>query len=469
MAEAIFDAMGEVLARWTMGSAAAPAAAMWKDALGAEPQEAELRLLALSSQFLGVAVIAEPPADLRTLRDIPALSLPTVPDAVRPLVRRLLMAPIKYDLLRFIAMRGWTVHPGDWMPAAADGLAPDVYAPWRDWVEAAATSSAGTETDADDQITAENWSDFYPGWRKVVLTRLRLTDPAAARMLLEAKLAQESAEKRLGLLEVLATGLSESDVAFLESIAAADRAPKVKALATSLLARLSRGGAASDEELAELKGYFSVHVKGLLRRSRVIQFENVKTPEQRKRLGNLLENVDITGLAGALGLTDMDLVPAWPWGTDPNLDHALATLIERTGTDKVVMQAAEIASRQAAAYRLLTLSPRLTPTQRQAHTAVSLSEGKCGFDMARAIVGGTARLDNPLATPTGVALLVNIGRADAKPSDNAVELHALGLITSRVWVHRVLERLNAAGMVQGDPRLDMLRLNEALEDKGEKP
>ena len=79
MAEAIYDAMGSVLTRWTMGSAAAPAAPVWSAELGAEPAEAELRLLALSGQFLGVAVTAEPPPELRVLPDVPALALPTVP------------------------------------------------------------------------------------------------------------------------------------------------------------------------------------------------------------------------------------------------------------------------------------------------------------------------------------------------------------------------------------------------------
>ena len=92
MAEAIYDAMGSVLTRWTMGSAAAPAATVWSAELGAEPAEAELRLLALSGQFLGVAVTAEPPLELRVLPDIPALALPTVPEALRPLVRRILAA-----------------------------------------------------------------------------------------------------------------------------------------------------------------------------------------------------------------------------------------------------------------------------------------------------------------------------------------------------------------------------------------
>ena len=56
------------------------------------------------------------------LPDVPALALPTVPEAMRPLVRRILAAfketQRKTELLDFLAARGWTTHPAEWMPAA---------------------------------------------------------------------------------------------------------------------------------------------------------------------------------------------------------------------------------------------------------------------------------------------------------------------------------------------------------------
>ena len=49
-------------------------------------------------------------------------------------------------------------------------------------------------------------------------------------------------------------GLSDADSPFLEGIAANDRAPKVKAFAASLLARLGHG-AAVGEDIAELPAF----------------------------------------------------------------------------------------------------------------------------------------------------------------------------------------------------------------------
>ena len=82
--------MGAIVTRWTMGSAAASATSFWRTELGDDPVEAELRLLALSSQFLGATVTAEAPSALRALPDIPVLALPIVPEALRPLVRQIL-------------------------------------------------------------------------------------------------------------------------------------------------------------------------------------------------------------------------------------------------------------------------------------------------------------------------------------------------------------------------------------------
>ena len=121
------------------------------------------------------------------------------------------------------------------------------------------------------------------------------------------------------------------------------------------------------------------------------------------------------------------------------------------------------------AYFLTALTPRLAPGQRSELAEKVLRTRGFSFDMAKTIAGGTARLENPLTAPAGAVLLAALRRDDAKPSDELTELFALGLIASRAAARQVLERLNGAGLLQGDPRLDMLRLNAALDDNGAKP
>jgi hypothetical protein len=468
-AEEIFETMGTVVTRWTMGSTAASAASLWRTELGDDPVEAELRLLALSGQFLGATVTAEPPPSLRVLPDIPALALPTVSDGLRPLVRRILASgkdtASKAELIHFLAARGWTTHPADWMPDASDEDAPDIYAAWRDWA-AFAAAGATTPRQSGDQLTAENWDDFWPAARKAALIGLRRRDPSAARALLEARFGSENAEARLRLLSLLSERLSDDDVTFLESLAANDRAPKVKALATSMLARLGHGPAAG-EDIAELAGFFSVKTKGLLRRSRVIDFATPKTPAQWQRRKALLDDTDLMSFAGALGLTPQDLIAAWDWNVDPAADAGLVKLIVETGTDAQLAQAAQLISEHNATGLIMALAPRLAPAERAKFAAAGLRAHGFRFEIAQIIAGAAARLDDPLSAPSGAKLLAEIRRDDAKPSDHPEEFRALGLLASQTAAQQTLQRLTSAGLLQGDPRLDMLRLNAALDDKGE--
>src|SRR6185369_14573602 len=107
-----------------------------------------------------------------------------------------------------------------------------------------------------------------------------------------------------------------------------------------------------------------------------------------------------------------------------------------------------------------------TAAQRTALAEIELRRPHRRFELALSITGGAALLENPLGTASGADLLRLLGQSDAKATDWVDQLNALGLVTAHGWARRVMDRLNAAGIMQGDPRLDMLRLNEALEDRG---
>lgn len=470
MPEAVHDRMGAVLMRWAMGSPAAPAMPEWSTQLGSDPVEAELRLLALSGQFLGVAVTAEPPRGLRTLPDIPRLALPTLPDTLRPLLRRLLAASRDTDseLLHFLADRGWTTHPDDWMPAAEDEDAPDIYAPWRDWAEIA-TSSGPSRGATGDVLTSENWDDFWPSMRKVALTALRQRDAGAARALMEAKFPTTGAIERLRLLGLMAIGLSEADTAFLLALAEGDRAPKVKALAATLLARLGHGATAG-EGAAELAGFFEIRSKGLLRRSKVIAPLKTKTAAQAARRQQLFAETGIGAFATALGLAQHDIASMWSWGTDTQADAALVDMLVRSAPDPLIELLVEAIHRQDPSNTELSLilAPRLSTAQRNAFARRALGNGD-SFLHALRIAGSAARIEEAITTHAGSTLIGSLGAEDHNTTQQANELRALGLIASRAAATQAIERLTSAGLLATDPRLDMLRLNTALDDKGTKP
>jgi hypothetical protein len=459
MAEAILDALGAVLTRWTMGgSADAVAPAAWRDALGDDPQEAELRLLALSGQFLGALALAEPVGEIRVRADLPRLAKPPLAAALRPRARRVLQQVRepgrRRDLLGFLDRRGWTLHPGDWLPGPNDDV-PEVYAPWQDW----AADKAGPDTEA---LTEDSWDSLPPAARRVAFAQLRRQDPVGAGALLEEKIGAEPADVRVRLVELLAIGLSEADRALLERLKT-DRAPRVQALVTVLLAQLGHavdGG----EEAAELAAFFPVQTKGLLRRTRVIVPQVLKTPAQRNRRAALMGVLSLAGLARALDLSAEELVAAWPWGSDAATDRALAEMAARSAPDAVIAMIARVLGSLDDPGRFVPLVPRLSPDQRRAAAMALLRDGS--FVEVLAVAGGEGAIEDALRTPAGARLLDALKVEDARPDAQAAELLALGLVASRRAAGQALKDLAAAGLIASDPRLDMLRLNAALDKQG---
>ncbi len=457
-AEAVFDALGPVLTRWTMGGTAigdAPLA--WKDAIAGD--DAELRLLALSGQFLGAFVLPDAPADLHVLPDLPALAMPPVPDALRPLARRCMKAMQLADLQRgfihLLAARGHMMHPADWMPGRNDESLPDVYAPLQDWV-GGASGRGGT----GEVLTEANWSDFSPAARCAAFATLRRTDPDAARVILAAKAADENADVRLRLIAGMAAGLSIADVPYLQSLVS-DRAPKVKACATSLLARLGFGSA-DNSEATELAAFFAFETKGLLRRTRVLTATAIKTPAQRSRRHELFGRVDFTSLSSALGADD--LVALWPFGSDILADADFVAMVAQSANDDVV--AASFARLMEAStvnvHSLLPLCDRLDiDARKQAARQLLRTEGAL-FRIALMIVPAGSEMDGVIDTRAGLALLAAIN-ANA---DIVGEVQPLGLIASCSAAQMALDKLVRAGLNAADPRLDLLRLNAALTPKG---
>ena len=471
MLDDLQQALGPVLTRWTTGGMAAQAAPEdWRAAIADSGADPELALLALAGQLLGAMTVAQPTDALASLPDFPALPLPPVPEPLRPLARRLLATGRgggqRRSVLDFLAARGWTMHPGDWMPEANDDDSPDIYAPSRDW--AALAGGGDTPVSLGEPLSEESWSDFGPAGRAAALARLRGDDPEAARCLLEARIGGEPADSRLRLAAALGAGLSDQDRSFLETLLS-DRAPKVKALAATLLARLGHRGELG-EDAAELAGFFTVETRGLLRRTRIIVPRTLKTPAQRQRRQELLMRIDYPAFAGALEVDPLGAAAMWSWGADYHANEGFAAMIAASAPDAVVRAAVETLRDRAAegAASLALLLPRLTDRERREVAEALLRTRGVSFADAASIGAGLCRVADPMRLPAGAALLtLLIADEGGKSPAAAAELQALGLVASREGARRAIERLGQAGMLAADPRLDMLRLNAALDDTGE--
>lgn len=180
---------------------------------------------------------------------------------------------------------------------------------------------AGQEADSANQtadwsawetLDASTWPLATPARKAAFIAELRAGDPAEARSLVEAQLPLEKADVRLRLIEALATGLSDSDRPFLESLAG-DRAPSVKQAVTRLLARLPGTGAAA-EQIGELKSRIELGSTGLLRKRMTLSLQlpaNIKTAAaETDWLASNFGAVGCAALAAGLGLTCEALLEA---------------------------------------------------------------------------------------------------------------------------------------------------------------
>ena len=347
------------------GSALGHAPTAWASIAERAP-DAELALLALSGHLIGTC-FAPVASGLTARADIPTLSLPPLPDRLRPLFRRALAqlgpdAARRSDLLQLIANRGWTVHPMDWFPTMTADV-PDLYAPWKDW-SARAERHGRSGRPTSETLTADTWDDWMPAERLAQLRDMRGTDADLARSIVAAKAASESAEKRLAIVDTLSVGLSDDDTDYLRALSG-DRSGKVRARAAQLLARL--GGTGEGSDARELADFLVLSKPKLLSRKRKLTVRSLKTKAQRARLLELFETVPLSALAAALDLDPASAVSSWSVGNPEAATEGFAQMVAQTGSDSDVEALAEVLKgRNVSASSLAALMPRLDADWRMA-------------------------------------------------------------------------------------------------------
>ena len=172
-------------------------------------------------------------------------------------------------------------------------------------------SDAGTQSYFDPELLDEsNWAQATISRRVTYLEQRRRTDAEAARALLESTWPQEEAESRFRLLQVFQTGLSVADEPFLSTLEK-DRAPRVRALAARLLARL--GAATNNPALGACLERIKQSQSGLLRKRTTLQLEipaNVKDQAASRWILQTFTDVSFAELASAFKITEKGLIEA---------------------------------------------------------------------------------------------------------------------------------------------------------------
>ena len=192
----------------------------------------------------------------------------------------------------------------------------------------------------DDAMAPGNWTEAPIGARVAYLEHLRKEDADSAREALEKVWAAESAEARVRLIGAMQAGLSDADKGFLEA-ALKDRAPRVRAIAHRLLARLS-GSAANNPALAACLERIQKEKAGLLKRRIALKLElpaNVKEHTANRWIREQFGDVTLEELSCTLEIAIRELVRAAK--DDPNLLFAFAIVATVDGRLDVVAEIAK--------------------------------------------------------------------------------------------------------------------------------
>ncbi|MEM9341794.1 MAG: DUF5691 domain-containing protein [Pseudomonadota bacterium] len=418
----------------------------------------ELSLLALAGQFARVATHPGTSAPLTPRPDIPALPLKPLPEDLRPQFRRLRDDKQfeTLDTVRFIAARGYGVHPVDWMPRRTADSLPPAYEVWRDWLNDALPAEA-----EDHALTAETWDMVAPSRRYADLARLHRDDPEAARALITALAPTLAADQRLRMLQCVQAALTDGDADLLQGFDG-DRSSKVQTFVKTQLARLGTGPQSDADAAAEIPDYIDVAKAGILSRKRIIEARKLKTPAQKKSRAQVFAKMSLAGLADVLKMTPDEVIDAWSFGE--GTDEIIA-LVAATGTDAQVSRLAERAI-EATEYTPLPLMERLDTATRRAFGLQVLKHDDLALPLTRQWIAepeGDVSWDALSSLPFKkiTSALTESKNANTE-AQAAAGVMFLGLIADRDAATRIVDTLVAGGVLPVDPRLTLLRLNAAL-------
>lgn len=458
-----------------MGGTAQNAAPQNWIELTKDSHNAELALLALSGQAIDICFVSEP-SDLSARADLPSLSLPTLPETLRSNFRRALTSlnankAQSLALIRLIANRRYSVHPMDWMPSASADV-PDIYAPWLDW------RAKGPAGEARETLKLEEWDAWMPAERLAKLKAMRQQDPEAALAMIADKAPNESAEKRLALVDILWIGLSEKDATFLQS-RSTDRSGKVKLRAQQLLARLgqSENDAEASDELAE---FLTLAKSGFLARKRQLKAKKLKTKTQHKRRAELFSAVSLSNLAGSLKLSVSEIIELWSADeTDIAATTQLVQMVVDTGPDSAVSALAERlkTQKEIRSVSLAALSTRLNKLQRAELMKEIFKRPNDYF--AQAVISaedslGDIPFDDLKNTPGFKSLMDDLKSLAKKNDDRRLEfaidqhLTNISLLFNQAAAKTLLDMCVKLELPVSTPRFNLLTFNAAFTSRPNK-
>lgn len=475
--------------QWLLGSESGSAENIpsgWQPLLEKIPEERRaITLLALVSQHQSILLKPKPGTRLSPHPILPVINKPTLPNGLRPLFNRLLATARKtaktseIQLIKLLLSRGYLAHPGDWLPSATSDELPAIYFPWAQW-----SANELTTIDADtEELTEDNWDEWFPAQRLAQLRQLRIKDPVATRELIASCAPNEPADKRVKIIRTLAINLQEADSEYLLSLLT-DRSQKVVQVARQFLARLGKSRQIPDgEDLQEqantLAEYYEIKSSGLLKKRRQIIPKKLKSKKQQAVRTELLTKVALDDFAQALQTDINKLVSDWHFSANRDIDNqnfianAVNTLADTAIQALIENLLTSIQSEVAAFSWLDQFAGRLPDDTRSAlaHELLCSRHSEIAFNDLLSLANGPLQpsltWSQLQASASWKNLMNQVQKKLAKQGyldDHQMEdeFKALGLLLNSDVAEHALNTLVEMGVLKADPIIDFLKLNAAL-------
>ncbi len=450
--------------------------------------------MALASQYQALMLSHEPILSSDDVHDnplqpyplLPLLEHKILPVGLQPLARRILLAfdrqmDIASLFLTFLAQRGYVLTPNDALPVLKFWLSnqdcPTVYLPWLGWLNWTQNQTKDYQATQLDELTLENWDDWYPSELSKTLKQLRQTNPQQALELITEGIKRSQADTRLKVVSTLSVNLNEQDKALLESLTT-DRSQKVASLAKHLLARLGVFAQNSESENIATELANGFELKEAVLKSVRLAPKKLKSGRQMAMRAEQLGRVHLPAFANALGLKLSELITAWQFGdhqpTDNCnlLDNMTATLSEADFEILVNHLSGYIVKNPNDFIMINRLEQRLDKPMRRQMTERLLRANVSFADIARLSDGVllVEKLEKITHSPYWQTLTDDIQK---QIKDNgylsnwqAMQLQMLGLLVSEDVAKALFNKLVVMGVPRTDNGLMVLNLNQRLSEKG---
>jgi hypothetical protein len=251
-----------------------------------------------------------------TGRRLPSSPVPLTPRPVRVALLRLVESTTRGDPqelivagLEAVATAGFRLHPFD-LPRLAPRLAgkQEFLGPVeRAYLGFHRSGGQDEEESGDRDVTQENWTAAPKQRRLEFIRSLRLSDPEAARRLIEQRFTGLRAPIRAELVGVMALSLSPADHQFLAGLSG-DRSPQVREAALALLGQIP-GTEAYTARWSEALAMLSLRRAGLLKTRRVVKVSPPSLPDDQVEaaLRERFRGLPLTAILTALEVSDVDL------------------------------------------------------------------------------------------------------------------------------------------------------------------